>query len=193
MLKSLGVMGLWALMIAVPHLGSSALQVSVAGVAPVITAPAEDPGDPFREASNPKAPANSEIRGSFATIHLRNELDKTMSLVEVRLTMDGQELPLVTALAPGDDTVVFAGRVAAGHHVFKTELKCRGNSRGPFTYVKKYNLNVASEEVLTVPEERAVVFTIAATRNKGVNVPFEKQVGIAVRANELPKSDSPTN
>jgi hypothetical protein len=50
MWKSLGVIGVWLVLIAAPHLGTSARQMSVSGISvgPTVpeTAPADDPGDP---------------------------------------------------------------------------------------------------------------------------------------------------
>ena len=60
-----------------------------------------------------------------------------------------------------------------------------------FTYLKDYQWDLRSEEVLTVPKDRAVVFTISAVRHKGVNVPFNKEVGIAVHDEVVPNPFSP--
>jgi hypothetical protein len=182
MWKAFGVVGLWALMIVVPHLGTSGTSVTLAGVVPSLSPPNEDLGDP-----PPQAPsAQREIPGAFATIHFKNALGKTLTLAEARLTMDGKSLPVVTNLATDRDAVVFAGRVAAGAHAVETHVTCRGKRRGPFTYLKEYTWEVTSEETLTVPADRAVIFTISAVRNKGVNVPFDRQLGITVHDEVLP-------
>jgi hypothetical protein len=190
MLKIVGVAGLWVSLIAFPHLGPAMLVANVAGAAPPIAVPDDELGDPpvpGQAPGPPTAPAPPRvIPGSFATIHFKNDLGKTLSLVEARLTLDGDHLPIVTALGPDGDSVVFAGRVTPGHHLLGARLVCRGNQRGPFTYLKDYTWEVASDAVLTVPDDQAVVFTIAATRHAGVNVPLDKQVTITVRDRVLP-------
>jgi hypothetical protein len=182
MWKSVGVVGLWALMVVAPHVGTSGASVMMAGVVPGMPTPDEDLGDPPPEAPG----ARREIPGSFATIHFKNALGKTLTLVEARLTMDGTSLPLVTNLAADQDAVVFSGRVAPGAHSVETHVLCRGKRRGPFTYLKDYKWEVSSEEALTVPADRAVIFTISAVRNKGVNVPFDRELGISVHDEVLP-------
>jgi hypothetical protein len=185
MWKLAGVAGLWVSLLAVPHVGPTAIDANFAGAAPPFAVP-EDLGDPPPPDAGP-AEAPREAPGAFATIHLENELGKTLTLLEAHVTMDGTPLPAVADLAPGDDATVFAGRVAAGHHVVRTRLVCQGNRRGPFTYLRDYKWEVASDEVLTVPDDEAVVFTIAATRKKGLNVPFERQVGITLRDYVVPR------
>ena len=187
MWKPIAVVGLWAFLVGLPHVVAPG-QISLAGVA--IGMPAVDRGDelgdpPITEQAPPAA--RPVPPGSFATIHFKNELSKSLSIVEARVSMDGKPLSPVDEPRSGSDVVVFGGRVSPGEHVVRTEVACRRNQRGPFTYLKAYKLNVASEDVLTVPRERAVVFTVAATPNKGINVPFDKQVGIAVWAEELPE------
>ena len=183
MWRSLGVICLWVLLIAAPHVQSSALELGVLGVGPSATVPGDDPGDPFRQGPE-RAPA--EIPGSFASLHFTNALGKTFELLAASIVMDGKTLPAAIRLQPEADSVVFAGRVAPGEHVVDTQLTCRGRRRGPFTYLDEYKWEVKSKEVLTVPPDRAVVFTISAVRNKGANIPWDKQVGITVQNDVLP-------
>jgi hypothetical protein len=185
MWKIVGVAGLWGSLIAFPHLGPVTLDANFVSAAPPLAVPEDDLGDPpLRGAEPPARPP--AISGSFATIHFKNDLGKSLSLVQARLTLDGDHLPDVDALGPDGDTVVFAGRVAPGHHLLGAHLACRGNQHGPFTYMKEYTWDVASDAVLTVPDDQAVVFTVAATRRSGPNVPFDKQVAITVRDHLLP-------
>ncbi|HEX4405787.1 MAG TPA: hypothetical protein VH560_13205 [Polyangia bacterium] len=166
-----------------------ALDANFVSAAPPLAMPEEDLGDPPpRSAERSPAPRANRgaIHGSFATIHFKNDLGKTLSLVEARLTLDGNHLPAVVSLGSNDDSVVFAGRVTPGHHLLGTHLACRGNQRGPFTYLQDYTWDVTSDAVLTVPDDEAVVFTIAATRTPGANVPLDKQVTITVRDHVLP-------
>jgi hypothetical protein len=185
MWKIVGVAGLWVSLIAFPHFGPATLDANFMSAAPPVAVPEDDLGDPPARGEAPK-PAPRAIPGSFATIHFKNDLGKTLSLVEARLTLDGDHLPAVEALGPSGDVVVFAGRVTPGHHLLGAHLACRGNQRGPFTYLKEYTWDVASDAVLTVPDDQAVVFTVAATRRSGPNVPFDKQVTITVRDRVLP-------
>jgi len=177
MWKYVGVVGLWVSLIALPHFGPKVCDANFAGAAPPVAVPSDELGD--RPASpSPRTSTPREIPGSFATLHFKNALGKTFALLEAHVTMDGKELPALANVAPEDDVTMFAGRVQPGHHIVDTRLVCRGNRRGPFTYLRDYKWEVASEEVLTVPAENAVVFTISATRNKGLNVPLDKQVVI---------------
>ncbi|HEY2731059.1 MAG TPA: hypothetical protein VGK52_14040 [Polyangia bacterium] len=174
-------------MIAAPHVRSSALELSVVestlGVVPSATVPGDDPGDPFREGPT-RAPA--EIPGSFASLHFKNALGQTFDLLAASIVMDGKPLPAIDNLQPDADTVVFAGRVTPGEHIVDTRLTCQGRRRGPFTYLDEYKWEVKSNEVLTVPPDRAVVFTISAVRVKGANIPWDKQVGITAQNEVLP-------
>jgi hypothetical protein len=183
MWRSLGAVCLWVLLIAAPHVRSSALELSVSGFVPSATMPGDDPGDPFRQDPE-RAPA--EIPGSFATIHFKNALGRTFSLLEASIKMDGKTLPTITNLRPDDDSVVFAGRVTSGEHIVGTHLTCQGRRRGPFTYLDEYKWEVTSQEILKVPPDRAVMFTISAVRNRGANTPWDKQVGITVQNELLP-------
>jgi hypothetical protein len=191
MWKIVGVAGLWVSLIAFPYLGPAMLVENVASAAPPIAVPEDELGDPPPRGQAPQQPLVAPappraIPGSFATIHFKNDLGKTLSLIEAHLTLDGDHLPVVWALGPGGDSVVFAGRVTPGHHLLGAHLMCRGNQRGPFTYLKEYTWEVASDAVLTVPDDQAVVFTVAATRRLGPNVPLDKQVAITVRDRVIP-------
>jgi hypothetical protein len=183
-----GVVALWIVLIAAPHLGGPMTQVSLAGVLPTPAVPMDDPGDPYLEARRPSE--RHEIPGAFATVHFTNALDKTLGLNGVTVTMDGQPLPAVTNLRAGADTVVFAGRISPGAHAVVTDVTCRGRRRGPFTYLSDYKWQVHSEETLTVPAERAVSFTISPVRRKGMNVPLMRQVEITVRSELVPQKVS---
>jgi len=210
--KCMGVAGLWVLLIALPHFGPKVIDARFADVLPPLAMLADDSSGASSAASpeateagpaqsaapaprplvEPKIDPRHEVVGSFATIHLENRLGKTLSLVDARVTMDGKELPAVGNLGPAGDRVLFAGLVSPGHHVVNTRLTCRGNRR-LFTYLKDYQWDLRSEEVLTVPQDRAVVFTISAVRHKGVNVAFDKQIGIAVHDEVVPNPFSPAH
>jgi hypothetical protein len=208
MLKWMGLAGLWVFLIVSPRLGLKGIDARFAGVLPPLTTLADDTSEVPTE-GNPPAPEaepapaplvaptvdpRHQVVGSFATIHLENKLDQTLSLVQARVTMDGKALPTVAGLRPDDDRVLFAGLVSPGHHVVNTRLSCRGNRRGGvFTYLKDYQWDLRSEEVLTVPKDRAVIFTISAVRHKGVNVPFNKEIDIAVHDQVVPNPFSPSN
>ncbi len=207
--KCMGVAGLWVFLIALPHLGPKVINTCFADVMPPLATLADDssesstersPTTPGAEPAEPAPPPlvaptpdpRHAVVGSFATIHLENKLGKTLSLVQARVTMDGKQLPAVGNLRQDDDRVLFAGLVSPGHHVVNTRLTCRGNRR-VFTYLKDYQWDLRSDEVLTVPQDRAVVFTISAVRNKGVNIPLDKQIGIAVHDEVVPNPFSPSN
>ncbi|MDB4981728.1 MAG: hypothetical protein JWM82_2480 [Myxococcales bacterium] len=166
MWKALSVAGLWGLLIAAPH---------------AVSAPSDDPGDPFALAAPPNPAPPPVPSGSFATVHFKNEVGKAYELSEAHFVLDGKPLPVLTDVKSGDDVVVFSGRVLPGPHVVQARLTYQGNRRGPVTYMRKYHLTVEAEEVLTVPKEQAVQFTISGKQNKGFNVPFNEELGIQVR------------
>ena len=168
------------------------MQVSSASIVPVaMNVPADDRGDPFLEGQD--VGRRAEIPSSVATIRFKNALDKTLTLVDATLTMDGQPLEPVTNLAPQGDNVVFTGHVAPGAHVVTTQLTCLGKKRGVFTYMSQIKWQLSSEQTLSVLPNRAMVFTISAVRRKGMNVPIEKQVEISVYNELLPEPTSLRN
>ena len=178
MWKGLSVAGLWGLLIAAPHAVSAP--------------PDEDPGDPYALAAPVKqAPPNAPA--TFATVHFKNEVGKAYSLVEARFLLDGRALPELTNIKPGDDAVIFSGRVAPGRHVIETQLDYQGNRRGLVTYMRKYHLVVDSQELLMVPKERPVQFTISGKQNKGLNLPLDHQLGIQVQNRTPPLPRALTN
>jgi hypothetical protein len=197
MWKPVGVVCLWLALIALPHLGSSAVHVSPSGVQIAATVPLEDPGDPFLEA--PDTQRKIEIPSSFATLHFKNALDKTLVLLDATLVLDGEPLAPVTDLRPQGDNVVFTGYVAPGTHTIVTHVTCVGKKRGGvFTYMQGYKWEVSSEHTLNVPPKRSMVFTVSARRRKGMNIPVEKQVEVAVYnellpepVSEAPETDTP--
>lgn len=216
MSKFLGVASLWVCLISLPHVTAPSLDEAVAGEAPDTAAAfgpgvpkdkaarmTDDPGDPFLlaaaspDGTGPAGPERPEgavapAERPLARLHFRNDLDKTLTLVEAQFTMDGKPLPFVSDLKAGGEVILFSGTLPAGPHVIKTRMICQGNKRGGiFTYMDKYRFNVESEEVLTMPEDRSVQFTVVAHRNKGLNVPFEKQIELTAKAGDLPDSGGP--
>ena len=57
----------------------------------------------------------------------------------------------------------------------------QGSGQGPFTYMNGYKVNLGSEEVLNVPADRPIDFTIATQKKQGMNIPIEKQLSVTVR------------
>jgi hypothetical protein len=179
-------------LIALPHLGSSAVHVSPVGVQMAATVPLDDPGDPFLQGE--QSQRKVEIPSAFATIHFKNALDKTLTLLSATLVLDGEPLAPVTDLRPQGDNVLFTGYVTPGTHTVSTHLTCIGKRRGGvFTYLRGYKWEVASEQTLTFPAKRSMVFTISARRRKGINVPITKQVEVAVFNELLPEPVSEGN
>jgi len=187
MWKPVGVGCLWLALIALPHLGSSAVHVSpTSGVQFAAAVPADELGDPFLEA--PSTQRKVEIPSAFATVHFKNGLDKTLVLVGATLVLDGEPLAPVTDLRVQGDNVVFTGYVTPGNHIVSTHLTCTGRKRGGvFTYMKGYKWEIADEHTLVVPAKRSMVFTVSARRHKGVNVPIDKQVEVSVYNELLPE------
>jgi hypothetical protein len=195
--KCLGVATLWVFLISLPHWGGPLFEANFAGAASAVAGPGDDPGDPFRLAADtsPQRAATPPKPASFATVHFKNDLGKTLIVQEARVVLDGKVLPVVASPHVGADYVVFTGRVFPGHHILKTSVVAEGNQRaGVFSYMKKYRYTAESEEVMTVPEDRAIVFTITAQRNKGMNVPIDKQIEIKATGEVVPNGgESLTN
>lgn len=201
MSKFLGVASLWVCLISLPHVTEAppdeavASESSDAGVVPPppprATKRPHIPGNPFRVAAlhaSSEAPASPAAQQT-ARLQFKNDLDKTLTLVEAQFTMDGKTLPFVNDLKRGGEVILFTGPLAPGPHVIKARIACQGTQRaGVFTYMDKYRINAESEQVLTMPEDRSVIFTVIARRNKDMYVPFEKQLEITSQASELPDS-----
>jgi hypothetical protein len=96
--------------------------------------------------------------------------------------MDGKELPTVISNPErGKSYVIYSGPVAAGRHIVNVRMVYQGRSRGgAFSYMKGYKLNVASDEVITTPEDRTLGFTIVSKEQKGINVPLDKRIAVGV-------------
>lgn len=186
--KPVGVVGLWLVLIAVPHLAtSSGVQVAATG-APV---PAAAPSN-----TDPSAPAVGSVRDAGAThqaanavitIRFKNGLDnKLVTLLHASLALDGEPLAPVTELAPQSQTIVFTGHVTPGTHNVSTQLTCQGKRRGPFTYLQNYRFHVQSEQTVTALENRAAIFTISAVRHRGVNREPDSLVDVTIYNELLP-------
>jgi hypothetical protein len=186
MWKPVGVVCLWLALIALPHLGSSAVHVSPTGVQVAATVPIEDGGDPFLE--GPETQHKIEIPSAFATLHFKNALDKTLVLLQATLVLDGEPLAPVTDLRPQGDNIVFTGYVTPGNHTLTTHLTVTGRKRGGvFTYMRGYKWEVSDDHTLVVPSNRSMVFTVSARRHKGPNVAIDKQVEVSVYNELLPE------
>jgi len=139
---------------------------------------------PPAPAVTPAAPATvttvPAVHTSFATVSFRNDVGKKLRLVEARFTMDGENLPVVlTGAEPGKSYVIVSGPMKPGPHVVAARLSYRGD-RGVFSYMKGYQLNVRSDQVLTTPADRTVNFTVVGSENKGMTVPLERRVVVTV-------------
>jgi hypothetical protein len=135
----------------------------------------------------PAAPAPVAVAApaprAFATVSFRNDVGNRLRLVEARFTMDGQQLPAVlTGVEPGKNYVIVSGAVTPGPHVVSAHLTYRGD-HAVFSYMKGYQLNVKSEQVLTAPANRTVSFTVVGRENKGMTVSLDKRVVVTVIEN----------
>jgi hypothetical protein len=117
---------------------------------------------------------------TFATVSFRNDVGKKFRLVDARFTMDGQDLPVVLTNAdPGKSYVIVSGAMTPGKHVVSARLTYRGD-RAVFSYMNGYKLNVSSDQMLTVPADRAANFTVVGSETKGMTVPLERRVVVTV-------------
>jgi len=156
-------------------------------------APVEQPSEPRtqpEEAAPPSEPAGGpaplKVPDSFATIRFKNQTGKAVTLTEVLFTFDGKPLPMIVDVKPDQDIVIYSGRLTPGTHLMQTEMRLKGNSRGPITYTKCYKFRVTAEQVLTLPQGKSVVFTIAGIGNNGMTVPFSKQLDFKMTAVKTP-------
>jgi hypothetical protein len=130
--------------------------------------------------STPTATTVATAPAAFATVSFRNDVGKTLRLIDAQFTMDGA--PLTVALPssdPGKSYVIASGAMKPGPHVVTARLTYQGD-RGVFSYMKGYKLNVRSNQVLTTPADRTVSFTVVGAENKGINVPLERRVTVRV-------------
>jgi hypothetical protein len=129
----------------------------------------------------PVSPAPAPAADTMATVRFRDDAGDGFHLVEARFVMDDRPLPVLTAVPPAEDTVIYAGRVRPGRHVVSARLVYQGRNRGPFTYLAGYRVNVQSRKVVDVPGDRPASFTIATEKAGGLNVPLEKQLAVTFR------------
>ncbi|HET6283953.1 MAG TPA: hypothetical protein VFH73_23560 [Polyangia bacterium] len=152
------------------------------------SAPPAESSPPVAEPSPPQdVPAQAPARPAAAqtTLAFRNDAGNAFALSEARFVMDGKELPtVITNPERGKPYMIYSGPVAPGRHVVTVRMVYQGRSRGAFSYMKGYKLNVASDEVFTTPEDRAVGFTIVSKEQKGINVPLEKRIAVGVEDNQ---------
>ncbi len=154
--------------------GSDAGDCTANGAAAVPEVPPVTPAAPTAVTTVPP------VHTAFATVSFRNDVGKKLRLVEARFTMDGESLPVVlTGAEPGKSYVIVSGAMKPGPHVVAARLSYRGD-RGVFTYMKGYQLNVRSDQVLTTPADRTVNFTLVGSENKGMTVPLERRVVVTV-------------
>jgi hypothetical protein len=192
--KPVGVVGLWLVLIAVPHLAtSSGVQVTASGApTPVAATATSDPGDPPLAPSSPiaarDAGAPHQAANAIITIRFKNALDnKLVTLLNASLALDGEPLAPVTELSPQSQNIVFSGHVTPGTHNVSTHLTCQGQRRGPFTYLQNYRFHVQSEQTVTALENRAAIFTISVVRHRGVNRSPDALVDVTIFNELLPQ------
>jgi hypothetical protein len=149
----------------------------VADEVAVPTAPPVAPAAPAAVAAvAPVAPTPT----TSATVSFRNDVGKKFRLVEARFTLDGQDLPVVlTTAEPGKSYIIVSGAMKSGRHVVTARLTYRGD-RAVFSYMNGYKLNVSSDQMLTVPADRAANFTVVGRETKGMTVPLERRVVVTV-------------
>jgi hypothetical protein len=204
MWKPVGVVGLWLVLLVVPHLGSHAVHVSPAGVQVAAMAANEDQADQADPSLEPSGAAATKARGeaeekaevpnAFVTIRFKNALDKTLTLESAAVTMDGKPLSPVVNLTRQHDNIVFTGRLTPGEHTISTRLTCVGRRRaGVFTYLKDYRWQVTQQHTLKVLPNRSMIFTVSAVRRIGPYVPPDQQVHVSVYNELLPETTSMRN
>jgi hypothetical protein len=134
------------------------------------------------------APGSVEaVRATDTTLMFKNNVGDKYTLVEARFVMDGETLPMVPGGAErGKPYVVYTGATRPGRHILTTHLTYQGRSRGPFTYTKGYTFKVTSDEVLTLPSDRNVNFTIVSKEVKGLKAPVTGRMAITVEENVAP-------
>jgi hypothetical protein len=81
---------------------------------------------------------------------------------------------------------VYDGPVRAGRHVVRAHLTYQGQSRGIFTYTKGYTFKVTSDQVLTMPADKTVAFTVVGKETKGLRAPVAGRLAVTVEENAGP-------
>jgi hypothetical protein len=120
-----------------------------------------------------------------ATVYFRNDVGAAFQLVDARFIMDGVELGMVVSDPErGKSYLIFTGPVAAGPHLVTTRATYQGRPRGGgiVTYTTGYTLNLDSDDVLILPRDQNLSFTIVGQQDKGLNVPLEKSITVGVEA-----------
>ena len=136
--------------------------------------------DPFAEPSTPTEQPAAKPKAE-TTLTFRNDAGSAFALSEAHFVMDGQALPTVIANPQrGKSYVVYSGPVTAGRHVVTVHMVYQGRNRGAFNYMKGYKLNVSSDGVFTMPENRNVGFTIVSKEKNGLNVSLDKRIAVGV-------------
>jgi hypothetical protein len=143
----------------------------------------ERPGEeqaPPAEAAPAPAPVEAP-RSARANLRFRNDVGDKFTLVDVRFVMDGEALPTVLrGVERGKSAVVFAGVARPGRHIVTAHLTYQGRSRGIFTYPRGYTFKVTSDQVLTMPSDRAVTFTIVGSEVRGLKAPIDRRLAVTV-------------
>ena len=139
---------------------------------------------PAAPAATPPVPAAAMSvapeHPAFATVSFRNDVGKTLRLVEAQFTLDGEKVPVVlTSAEPGKSYVIVSRSLNAGPHIVSARLTYRGDN-GVFRYMKGYKLNVRSDQLLTAAADRNVSVTVVGSEKKGLTVPLDKRVVVTV-------------
>ena len=160
-------------------IGSAAEPPATANPAPGDESPGEDERPPAEVAPAPVAV--EAPRSTYASLRFRNDVGDEYALVDVRFVMDGEALPTVLrGVQRGESAVVFGGAARPGRHVVTAHLTYQGRRHGIFTYPKGYTFRVTSDQVLTLPSDRIVTFTIVGSEVKGLRAPIEGRLAVTV-------------
>lgn len=118
-----------------------------------------------------------------ARIEVRNDLGGSYKVTQVALLLDGREIARREAPSDGDLAKLFMaydGPVVSGVHNLVARATVQGRSRGIFSYVDDYKINVDSAQSFVARGDRgAVTFTVVLSERKGVTIPFEQKPTLA--------------
>jgi hypothetical protein len=129
----------------------------------------------------PALPSTEPLRSTQTRLLFRNDVGDKYQLVEVRFVMDGEELPTtLSGVQRGKSYVMYEGPARPGRHIVSAHLTYQGRSRGMFTYTKGYRFKVTSDQVLTMPADKSVAFTVVGKETKGLRAPVAGRLAVTV-------------
>jgi hypothetical protein len=121
-----------------------------------------------------------------AAIDVRSDMGKRFKLMEVRVSIDGQEVSHRVAAKGQElehDFRAYDGAVSPGPHQVSVILNYEGRNAGIFTYMDDYKFKVESSADFTA-QDRAhpVALQVLAYQRSGITIPVEQKPTMEIKA-----------